>query len=207
MGDCCNHCDVDTQRLQAKQKRVLLVVLAINLATFAMMVFAAWHSRSSSLLSGSLDNLGDAATYALSFLVVGAGLKAKARVSLFKAALILAAALAVAVQIVWRLLDPAVPVFETIGIAGVLNLAANAFCLWLLRPYRDGDVNLASAYECARNDIGEGFAVLLAGAGVWLFHAGWPDLLVAAALLVMFLRSAWRVFGASLKALKEALAA
>ena len=207
MGDCCNHCDIDTQRLQARQKRVLLVVLAINLATFAMMVFAAWHSRSSSLLSGSLDNLGDAATYALSFLVVGAGLRAKARVSLFKAVLILGAALAVAVQIAWRLLDPAVPVFETIGIAGVLNLAANAFCLWLLRPYRNGDVNLASAYECARNDIGEGFAVLAAGAGVWLFHAGWPDLLVAAALLVMFLRSAWRVFGASLKALKEAPAA
>ena len=204
MGDCCNHCDIDTRRLQAKQKRILLVVLAINLATFAMMVFAAWHSRSSSLLSGSLDNLGDAATYALSFLVVGAGLRAKAQVSLFKAALILAAAVVVAVQIAWRLLDPAMPVFETIGIAGVLNLAANAFCLWLLRPYRDGDVNLASAYECARNDIGEGFAVLAAGAGVWLFGAGWPDLLVAAALLLMFLRSAWRVFGASLRALKEA---
>lgn len=207
MADCCNHCDIDTQRLQAKQKRVLLVVLAINLATFGMMVFAAWYSRSSSLLSGSLDNLGDAATYALSFLVVGASLQAKAQVSLFKAALILAAAIAVAVQIAWRLSDPATPMFETIGIAGALNLAANACCLWLLRPYRNGDVNLASAYECARNDIGEGFAVLAAGAGVWLFGAGWPDLLVAAALLVMFLRSAWRVFGASLKALKEAPAA
>lgn len=207
MTDCCGHCQADIERMQAKQKRVLLVVLVINLATFLMMVAAAWHSRSSSLLSGSLDNLGDAVTYALSFLVVGAGLKAKARVALFKAALILTAALAVAAQIVWRLLDPTVPVFETIGIAGTLNLAANAFCLWLLRPYRHGDVNLASAYECARNDIGEGFAVLAAGAGVWLFHAGWPDLLVAAALLLMFLRSAWRVFGAALKALKETPAA
>ncbi len=204
MGDCCNHCDVDPQHLQAKQKRVLLAVLAINLATFAMMVFAAWRSHSSSLLSGSLDNLGDAATYALSFLVVGASLTAKARVSLFKAALILAAAMAVAVQIVWRLSDPAMPVFETIGVAGVLNLAANALCLGLLHPYRHGDVNLASAYECARNDIGEGGAVLVAGAGVWLFDAGWPDLLVAGALLVMFLRSAWRVFRASLQAMREA---
>ncbi|KAF1711037.1 cation transporter [Pseudoxanthomonas sangjuensis] len=203
MSDCCGHCQADVQRMQAKQKRVLLVVLFINLATFAMMVAAAWHSRSSSLLSGSLDNLGDAATYALSFLVVGAGLKAKARVALLKAALILAAALAVAAQIVWRLLEPATPLFETMGIVGALNLAANAFCLWLLRPYRDGDINLASAYECSRNDIREGLAVIAAGIGVWLFGAGWPDLLVAAALLVMFLRSAWRVFGAALRALKE----
>ena len=190
--------------MQAKQKRVLLAVLAINLATFLMMVAAAWHSRSASLLSGSLDNLGDAATYAISFAVVGAGLRAKARVALFKAALILAAALAVAAQIVWRLLDPATPLFETMGAAGILNLAANAFCLWLLRPYRDGDVNLASAYECSRNDIREGFAVIAAGVGVWLFGAGWPDLLVAAALLAMFLRSAWRVFGMAYRASREA---
>lgn len=189
--------------MQAKQKRVLLAVLAVNVATFLMMVAAAWHSRSASLLSGSLDNLGDAATYALSFAVVGASLRAKARVALFKAALILAAALAVAAQIVWRLLDPATPLFETMGVAGILNLAANAFCLWLLRPYRDGDVNLASAYECSRNDIREGFAVIAAGIGVWLFGAGWPDLLVAAALLAMFLRSAWRVFGMAYRASRE----
>ena len=27
----------------------------------------------------------------------------------------------------------------------------------------------------------------------WLFGAGWPDLFIAVALLLMFLRSAWRV--------------
>ena len=35
--------------------------------------------------------------------------------------------------------------------------------------------------------------MLLAAAGVWLFDAGWPDLVIGAALLVMFLRSASRV--------------
>ena len=54
---------------------------------------------------------------------------------------------------------------------------------------------MASAWECSRNDVFEGIAVLAAGAGVGLFSAGWPDLLVASALLLMFLRSAWRVFG------------
>ncbi len=199
MTDSCCGCGktIDVAALEARQRRVLSIVLAINLATFLMMIAAAWYSRSTSLLSGSLDNLGDAATYALSLLVVGASARAKAQVALVKSLLILAAAAAVAVQLGWRLAHPAVPLFETIGIAGLLNLGANLVCLRLLTPYRAGDVNLASAWECSRNDVYEGLAVLAAAAGVWLFGAGWPDLLVGAALLLLFLRSAWRVLSSA----------
>lgn len=194
MGECCG-CGktLDVAAMQARHRRVLWVVLLINLATFLMMVGASWYSHSSSLLSGALDNLGDAATYLLSLLVVGAGVAAKARVALFKGVLILAAAVAVAAQIGWRLAHPQVPLFESMGLAALLNLAANGFCLWLLTPYRNDDVNLASAWECARNDIFEGVSVVLAAGLVALFGAGWPDLLVAIALLVVFLRSALRV--------------
>ncbi|MCF5091719.1 MULTISPECIES: cation transporter [Stenotrophomonas] len=194
MGECCG-CGktLDVAAMQARHRRVLWIVLLINLATFLMMVGASWYSHSSSLLSGALDNLGDAATYLLSLLVVGAGVAAKARVALFKGVLILAAAVAVAVQIGWRLAHPQVPLFESMGLAALLNLAANGFCLWLLTPYRNDDVNLASAWECARNDIFEGISVVLAAGLVALFGAGWPDLLVAVALLVVFLRSALRV--------------
>ena len=194
MGECCG-CGktLDVAAMQARHRRVLWIVLLINLATFLMMVAASWYSHSSALLCGALDNLGDAATYLLSLLVVGAGVAAKARVALFKGVLILAAAVAVAVQIGWRLAHPQVPLFESMGLAALLNLAANGFCLWLLTPYRNDDVNLASAWECARNDIFEGISVVLAAGLVALFGAGWPDLLVAVALLVVFLRSALRV--------------
>ena len=193
MADSCCSGTVDIRAMEARQRRVLMIVLAINIATFAMMLAAAIYSGSSSLLSGSLDNLGDALTYLLSIAVIGASTRAKAKVALLKGLLILGAAIAVAVQIGWRLAHPEVPVFEAIGIAALLNLAFNGICLWLLTPYRHGDVNMGSAWECSRNDVFEGMAVLLAAVGVWLFEAGWPDLLIAAALLVMFLRSAWRV--------------
>ncbi|MBS7457917.1 cation transporter [Coralloluteibacterium stylophorae] len=193
MGDSCCSGTVDIRAMEARQRRVLMIVLAINIATFVMMLSAAIYSGSSSLLSGSLDNLGDALTYLLSIAVIGASTRAKAKVALLKGLLILGAAMAVAVQVGWRLAHPEVPIFEAIGIAALLNLAFNGICLWLLTPYRHGDVNMASAWECSRNDVFEGFAVLLAAVGVWLFDAGWPDLLIAAALLVMFLRSAWRV--------------
>ena len=194
MSDCCG-CGktLDVARMQARQRRVLWQVLAINLLTFAMMMIAAWHSGAASLLSGSLDNLGDALTYALSLAVVGASLAAKARVAMLKAAFILCAALAVAVGIGWKLAHPQLPLFESMGIAALLNRAANLLCLRLLWPYRQGDINLASAWACSLNDVYEGGAVILAALAVWAFGTGWPDLLIAVALLLLFLRSAWKV--------------
>ena len=204
MSDSCCGKSVDVAALEARQKRVLIIVLAINAATFLMVVAAAILARSSSLLSGGLDNLGDALTYALSLAVVGASQGAKARVAVFKGLLILVAAIMVGVQITWRLAHPAVPLFETMGVAALLNLAANAWCLYLLSPFRHGDVNMSSAWECSRNDVWEGFAVLAAVAGVWLFGNGWPDLIIASALLVMFLRSSLRVLRNALRELRGA---
>jgi Co/Zn/Cd efflux system component len=201
MSDSCCERELEVQALRAGQRRVLKIVLVINAATFVMVVAAALYSGSSSLLSGGLDNLGDALTYALSLAVVGASTRAKSRVALFKGALILSAGVAVGLRIVWHALHPAVPLFEAMTAAAVLNLIANAVCLRLLTPHRHDDVNMASVWECSRNDIYEGVAVLVAAAGVWLFEAGWPDLIVAVALLVMFLRSAWRVFRAAWRGL------
>lgn len=193
MADACCEGSLDTQALENRQRRVLAGVLVINAATFVMMIAAAFMSNSSSLLSGALDNLGDAVTYGLSFAVVGMSVSAKAKVALFKGLLIAFAAAAVGAQIVWRLFHPDTPVFEMMGGAAILNLCANAFCLVLLHPHRHGDVNMMSVWECSRNDVFEGIAVIAAAALVWLFASGWPDVLVAVGLLVMFTRSASRV--------------
>jgi Co/Zn/Cd efflux system component len=203
MRDCCN-CEVDTRALATRQRRVLLVVLAINLVTFAMMVAASYLSGSSALLSGTLDNFGDAVTYALSFAVVGASAHAKARVAFFKGLMIFAAAVAVAVQIVWKLTHLEVPVVETMGIAAVLNLASNGVCLYLLNPFKAGDVNMSSAWECSRNDVVEGGAVIVTTIAVALLESAWPDIIVAVALLALFLRSAIRVLGTARKGLLAA---
>ena len=193
MNDSCCQSQIDAGALEERQRRVLVLVLVINAATFLMMITAAGFSGSSSLLSGALDNFGDAVTYALSLAVIGATCAAKARVALFKGLLIFGAALAVAVQIAWRISHVETPVFETMGIAALLNLGANLLCLRLLYPYRNGDVNMTSVWECSRNDVMEGVAVIAATLAVWVFGSGWPDILIAIALLVLFLRSASRV--------------
>ena len=193
MSDSCCGGQIDVGALEARQRHVLILVLVINATTFVMMVTAATFSGSSSVLSGALDNLGDALTYALSLAVVGAAYAAKARVALFKGFLILGAALAVATQIGWRILHVETTVFETMGIAALLNLGASLVCLRLLYPYRNGDVNMSSVWECSRNDVMEGCAVIVAALAVWALESGWPDIVIAIALLILFVRSAARV--------------
>ena len=205
MSDGCCQGQIDAGALEARQRRVLTLVLMINAVTFLMMVTAAVFSGSSSLLSGALDNLGDALTYALSLAVIGATSPAKARVALFKGVLIFGAAIAVALQISWRVLHVETPIVETMGIAALLNLGANLLCLRLLYPYRNGDVNMSSVWECSRNDVVEGFAVIAAALTVWVFESGWPDIVIAAALVVLFLRSAARVLRGAWRELYPAL--
>ena len=197
MSDRCCEAQLDIAELEARQRRVLISVLVINVVTFLMMVVGSLLSGSSSLLSGTLDNLGDSLTYAASLAVIGASSRIKARVAFLKGLLILVAAIAVAGHIGWRFTHLEAPVVTTMGIVAFLNLGANAFCLLLLSPFRHNDVNMSSVWECSRNDVIEGSAVIATTVAVWMFDSGWPDVLVAVALLVLFLRSAARVLGSA----------
>lgn len=201
---CCTSLDLHIDRRHGRQRRVLAWVFGINSATFVVMVGGSVLSGSSALLSGTLDSLGDALTYALSLAVVGASARAKARVAMVKGVLILGAAFAVAAQIAWRLTELEAPAVSTMSVAAVLNLIANIACLKLLTPYRDGDVNMASSWECSRNDVIEGVAVIGAAAAVWAFASPWPDIVIAVLLLAVFLRSASRVFRSAWQELSPA---
>jgi Co/Zn/Cd efflux system component len=63
---------------------------------------------------------------------------------------------------------------------------------------------MASAWECSRNDVLEGIAVIIAAIAVWAFGSGWPDVIVAIGLLALFLRSATRVLIAAWRGLAAA---
>jgi Co/Zn/Cd efflux system component len=196
MSGCCdNGCEITARN--ARQRSTLKWVLAINAVMFLVIVAAALYADSTALLSDSLDNLGDAITYALSLYAIALGSRAKARVALFKGLLILAAALAVAGQIAWKLAHPALPIFEAMGAFSLLGLAANGICFWLLWRHRHEDINMSSVWECSRNDIASNIAVFVAALGVWITGAAWPDLLVAAALVALLLRSAFRVISSA----------
>lgn len=193
MGDCCDKDDA-IGALRERQSSTPKIVLAINVAMFVGGIGAGIYAGSSALLSDSLDNLGDALTYGLSLYAVYQASRAKAQVALFKGGLILLAALIVFGQVIYKLIYPAVPIFELMGVVSLLALAGNSIVLLLLTRHRTDDVNMSSVWECSRNDIASNISVFVAAVAVWFTQSGWPDILIALALVVLFLRSAFRVF-------------
>jgi Co/Zn/Cd efflux system component len=203
MSGCCDD-DCAVEALRESQRGTLLAVLAINAVMFIVIVVAAQFAKSSALFADSLDNLGDAMTYGLSLMVVASGASAKARVALFKGVLILLAAIVVAMQIAYKFVHPEVPLFQLMGAFSLVALAANALCLGLLWRHRHEDVNMSSVWECSRNDIATNLSVFVAAGAVWLLGSGWPDVLVACALVVLLLRSSARVISTAFNELQVA---
>ncbi len=171
---------------------------------FLVIAASALFSRSSSLLSDCLDNLGDAITYGLSLFAVTRGSVIKSRVALWKGGLILLGAIGVGAQVVHRLVHPTVPIFGVMGGFALAGLAANGACLYLLSRHRDEDINMASVWECSRNDLVSNLAVLIAAGAVWGTGRGWPDLVVAAGLALILGRSAMRVLRSAHRELARA---
>jgi len=203
MTDCCSDKECAIEALKARQSATLKIVLAINAVMFVVELASGLMARSTALLSDSLDNLGDALTYGLSLYAVTRGSRSKAKVALFKGCLIMAAGLFVLAQVIYGVLHPGVPVFETMGIVSLIALAANGACLALLWKHRTEDVNMSSVWECSRNDIASNVSVFIAAGAVWLTQSGWPDLVVGLVLACLFLRSAVNVIAGALRELRS----
>ena len=189
MANCCNDKTCEIEALRARQSATLKTVLAINAVMFVVELAAGLVSGSVSLLADSLDMLGDALVYGFSIYVVARGARMKAMAALFKGGVMAAFGLFVFGQAIHKILVPQVPVFETIGAIGLLALAANSVCLFLLWRHRAEDINMRSVWLCSRNDIIANVSVLFAAAGVWLSGSGWPDILVGLALAALFVQS------------------
>lgn len=202
MADCCNDkaCGIDA--LRSRQSATLKAVLGINAVMFIVELTAGLLGNSVSLVADSLDMLGDALVYGFSLYVVARGAAMKARAALFKGGIMMAFGLFVLGQAIYRIVFPQLPVFETIGAIGLLALAANGACFFLLWRHRADDINMSSVWLCSRNDIIANVSVLFAAAGVWFTHSGWPDILVGLALAVLFLRSALFVLREAIKELR-----
>ncbi len=202
MASCCDH-ECETEALIKKQKGTLITVLIINATMFVLIVVAAWYAGSTALLSDSLDNLGDALTYGLSFFAVHKSPLIKAKIALFKGLMIYAACCIVVYEIGQKLSQPVTPMFEIMTVFSLLGLIANGLCVLLLWRHRHQDINMSSVYECSRNDIAANLSVLLAAGGVWYFQSGWPDIAIAGVLAGLLLLSSLKVTRQSIRQIRQ----
>jgi Co/Zn/Cd efflux system component len=199
MKDCCEvRSDVPE-----RQRRVLHIVLWINVAMFLTESIAGVLAGSTALLADSVDMLGDAIVYGFSLYVVARGAAWQARAALLKGLIMAAFGVGVLVQVTVKLLAGVVPSAEVMGGIGILALAANGACLALLWRHRTDDINMRSAWICSLNDVGGNAAVLVASAAVALTGSGWPDIIVGLMIAGMFGASAVSVIRSATRRLRK----
>ena len=203
-ASCCEGKNPELEKLARDQRKVLWIVLAINLIMFGVEVTSGIYADSVALLGDSLDMLGDACAYGASLYVVGLGLVAKARSAMFKGWIILLSSVAVIAAALYRVFLQEVPASGVMGIIGGLALLANLTCLFLLTRFRNADVNMASVWLCSRNDIIANVSVLCAAGLVSITGSSWPDLAVGGLLAIIFARSAFHIFSESRRSLDSA---
>jgi Co/Zn/Cd efflux system component len=193
--DCCAAKGSAITALAAHSgvRRVLLIVLGINLAMFFVEFSAGLLASSTSLMADSVDMLGDALVYILSLYALNRGMRWRAGAALAKGAMIALLGVGIMIEVALKLVHGVTPAPTTMVVFGVMALGANLACLGLLYRHRNRDVNLSSTFECSRNDVIANVGVLLAAGGVYVFNAGWPDIIVGALIATLFLRSALRV--------------
>ncbi|WP_241693617.1 cation transporter [Caulobacter sp. SSI4214] len=174
-------------------KRVLGIVIAINLLGFAVVGIGSWMANSASLAANTLDFAADAATYALSLWAIGRSVEVRSNAALIKGASLGAMAIGILAFAIWRAITAAEPDGGAISGMGLFGAAANLVAAALLVRYRDGDANVRSVWLCTRNDLIQCLAVAATGVAVAVAHSRWPDLIVGGLLAGVFLKSSWQI--------------
>ena len=202
---CCESKGVELERLarQADQRRVLIIVLIINAGMFFAEFGAGLVAGSAALMADATDMLADAFVFGLSLYAVARSDRWKAGVAAFKGALILVLGLGILVNVAVKIQSGVPPSSSLMLIFGGAALVANLVSVALLWRFRAQDVNMASTFECSRNDVISNVGVLIAAGLVEATSSPWPDIVIGLAMAAIVLRSAVRVLGDSVPQLRN----
>lgn len=180
-------------------RRTVLVVALANLAYFGVEFAVALAIGSVALFADSVDFLEDASVNLLIFVALAWSARARAKVGMALALILLIPGLAT-VWTAWdKFLDPVAPQPLALSLTGLGALAVNLSCAFLLARYRHQRGSLTkAAFLSARNDAFANVAIIAAGAvTALLWHSAWPDLIVGLAIAALNLDAARDVWEAA----------
>lgn len=183
-----------TPKLFDGQRRILIVVLVINLAFFIVEMVSGLLANSMGLVADSLDMLADALVYGMSLIVVGAALKSKKRVATLSGYFQIVLALWGLSEVVRRFIGvEEMPAFQTMIVVSLLALVANSFCLWLLLRTQSKEAHIRASVIFSANDVVINAGVICAGVLVRILDSNIPDLLIGIIVFAVVIRGAIRI--------------
>lgn len=179
-------------------RRAVLTVAWLNLGYFGIEFVVALHIGSVSLFADSVDFLEDASVNLLILAALSWSARARARVGMLLAMVLLVPALAALWSIATKLMVAAavVPAPVPLTLTGLGALAINFSCALLLLRHRLHRGSLTrAAFLSARNDVFANIAIIVAGGATVLWPSIWPDLVAGVGIMVMNVdaaRAVWR---------------
>lgn len=178
--------------------RAVAIVAFANLAFFGFEFFMARKIGSVSLLADSIDFLEDTALNLLILLAFRWSERARARLGMLLALLLLIPTAATLWTAVEKLLHPAAPAPWLLSATGLAALAVNFGCALLLTRFRHHPGSLTrAAFLSARNDTFANLAIIAAGIVTLYWASAWPDLLTGAGIAWMNATAAKAVWQAA----------
>ncbi len=179
-------CEFDAE--PGGQRRVLIVLLAINAFMFLVEVGFGVIAESMGLIADSLDMLADAAVYGIGLYAVGKATKYKIRAAHLSGLFQIFLGVVISVEIIRRVIWGSEPEPLYMMWVSCLALSANVVCLKLISRFRDGEVHMRASWIFSRNDVVANIGVILSGLLVYVLDSRWPDLIIGGIIVSVVIR-------------------
>lgn len=206
MGHSCGIEPHSDAKSDPAYRRVLWIVLWANLLMFIFEMVVSHKMHSTALMADAADFFADAASYAVSLLVLGHSLRLRAWAALFKAGSMIAFGLYVLYSAWVRIAAGEVPDAQWMGGTALLALLVNIGCSVLLYRFRGGDSNRESVWLCSRNDAISNAAIIVAAGLVHYSGTLWPDAVVALMIAALSMTSAVHIIRSARRELASSAA-
>lgn len=175
------------------ERRTLKWVLGINFTQVLVAGAVGILAQSTGLLGAALDNLGDAAVYAVSLYAVGRTVVAKSRAARLSGVLLIVLALALLVEVIRRFVAGSEPTGLAMIVTALANAATNVVNLRLLRSQRERGVHLKASWIFTTNDMIANLGIVVSGVAVMLFKSPLPDLVVGVLVVAIVVKGGWQI--------------
>lgn len=179
-------------------RRAIKLVALLNLSYFVVEFIAAISIGSVSLFADSIDFLEDTSVNLLILLALGWSLRARSRVGMALAVILLVPGIATLWTVWQKIAAPLPPEPMTLSIVGAGALAVNLTCALILARFRKHSGSLTkAAFLSARNDAYANVAIVAAGLVTAFTYSVWPDVIVGLGIAAMNATAAKEVWEAA----------
>lgn len=186
-------CNCNVEVTDASQKKLLMVLLSINLVFFIFELGIGWYAESIGLIADSLDMLADTLIYSIAIYAIGRASSIKANAALLSGYFQLMLAILIGLEILRRFFYGSEPISTLMIIMGILALIANGYCLKLIHKHRNGEVHMRASWVFSANDVLANIGVIFSGVLVFWLDSRWPDLIIGAVITLVLLFGAFYI--------------